>query len=73
MAGGVEKEKNLESTLTSMFSKFRVRKDHLAELESIFVLFLFVTFLEKRWNTITELHLKPEYLHKLLQMHQFLP
>jgi len=51
-----------------MFSEFRVRQDHLAELESIFVLFLFVTFLEKRWNTITEMHLKTEYLNVLLEV-----
>lgn len=52
-----------------MFSKFWVREDHLAELESIFVLFLFIAFLEKRWNTITEMHLKRDYLNTVLQMH----
>lgn len=31
-----------------MFSKFGVRKDHLAELESIFVLLLFIAFLEEK-------------------------
>lgn len=42
-----------------MFSKFGVRKDHLAELESIFVLLLFIAFLEekKRGELHTERHL----------------
>lgn len=63
-------KQSFESAVTSMFSKFWVREDHLAELESIFVLLLFVTFLEKRWNVITEMHLKPEYL-KIVSQRQF--
>lgn len=38
----------LSSTVTSMFSKFGIREYHLAELESIFVLFLFIAFLKKK-------------------------
>lgn len=39
-----------------MFSKFGVRKDHLAELESIFVLLLFIAFLEGKKKKRGELH-----------------
>lgn len=53
------KNKLLSWAVTSMFSKFGVRKDHLAELESIFVLLLFIAFLEekKRGELHTERHL----------------
>lgn len=50
----------LSSTVTSMFSKFGIREYHLAELESIFVLFLFIAFLKKKKKriSITKMHFK---------------